>query len=89
MANSKSALKRVRQNEKSRSHNMSLKSMMRTALKKVLKLIELGDKDKAKEAFLAAEKVLDRFSSKGLVHKNKTARQKTRLSAKIKAMPAK
>lgn len=89
MANSKSAWKRVRQNQKHRDHNMSLRSMMRTSLKKVLKLVVLGDKDKAKEAFKAAEKTLDSFANKGLIHKNKAARQKSRLSAKIKAMAAK
>lgn len=89
MANSKSAWKRVRQNQKNRDHNVSLRSMMRTSIKKVLKLVVLGDKDKAKEAFKTAEKTLDGFSNKGLIHKNKAARQKSRLSAKIKAMPAK
>ena len=89
MANSKSAWKRVRQNQKRRDHNMSLRSMMRTSLKKVLKLVLLGDKGKAEEAFKAAEKVLDNFANKGLIHKNKAARQKSRLSAKIKAMAAK
>ena len=89
MANSKSAWKRVRQNQKRRDHNVSLRSMMRTSLKKVLKLVLLGDKDKAKEAFKTAEKALDSFANKGLIHANKAARQKSRLFAKIKAMAAK
>jgi small subunit ribosomal protein S20 len=89
LANSKSAWKRVRQNQKRRDHNVSLRSMMRTSLKKVLKLVLLGDKDKAKDAFKVAEKALDGFADKGLIHKNKAARQKSRLSAKIKAMAAK
>ena len=86
MANSKSAWKRVRQNETRRLHNMGLRSSMRTAVKKVLKCVMQGDQAKAKEAFLGAEKVLDRFANKGLIHKNKAARHKSRLSAKVKAM---
>ena len=88
MANSKSAWKRVRQNQTHRLHNMALRSMMRTAVKKVLKLVMQGDKSKAQEAFKEAEKVLDRFANKGLLHKNKAARNKSRLSAKVKAMAA-
>ena len=88
MANSKSAWKRVRQNQTHRLHNMALRSMMRTAVKKVLKLVIQGDKPKAQEAFKEAEKVLDRFANKGLLHKNKAARNKSRLSAKVKAMAA-
>ena len=86
MANSKSAWKRVRQNETHRTHNVALRSKMRTALKKVLRLIATGDKPKAKEAFSSAEKTLDNFQNKGLIHKNKAARYKSRLSTKIKAM---
>ena len=88
MANSKSAWKRVRQNQTHRLHNMALRSMMRTAVKKVLKLVVQGDKPKAQEALKDAEKVLDRFANKGLLHKNKAARNKSRLSAKVKAMAA-
>ena len=86
MANSKSAWKRVRQNETHRKHNMALRSKMRTALKKVLRLIATGDKAQAKEAFSSAEKTLDSYQNKGLIHKNKAARYKSRLSTKIKAM---
>ena len=88
LANSKSAWKRVRQNQTHRLHNMALRSMMRTAIKKVLKLVAQGDQTKAKEAFKGAEKVLDRFANKGLIHQNKAARDKSRLSAKVKAMAA-
>ena len=86
MANSKSAWKRVRQNQKRRDHNMSLRSMMRTSLKKVLKLVLLGDKGKAEEAFKAAEKVLDNFANKGLIHKNKAANLKSGLAKQVAAL---
>ena len=86
MANIKSAKKRARTSEKSRLHNASQRSMMRTAVKKVLKLVEAGDKAGAVEAYKTAEPLLDRFAMRGLIHKNKAARHKSALSAHIKKM---
>lgn len=86
MANTKQARKRARQAEKNRQHNASLRSMMRTYIKNVRVAIEDGNKDTAKTAFSKMEKVVDRFSDKGLIHDNKAARYKSRLSAQIKAM---
>jgi small subunit ribosomal protein S20 len=60
--------------------------MMRTLFKKVLAAIEAGDKDTATKEFAAAQPILDRFATKGLVHKNKAARSKSRLNAAIKAL---
>ncbi len=60
--------------------------MMRTLFKKVLAAIEAGDKDAATKEFAAAQPILDRFASKGLIHKNKAARSKSRLNAAIKAL---
>ena len=88
MANSPQAKKRARQAEKSRSHNASLRSMVRTYIKKVVAAIEAGDKEAAKTAFSAAEPVIDRVADKNVYHKNKAARTKSRLSARIKAMAA-
>ena len=88
MANSPQAKKRARQAEKSRTHNASLRSMVRTYLKKVLSAIESGDQDAAKAAYAAAVPVLDRMADKGIVHKNKAARHKSRLNSAIKAMAA-
>lgn len=59
---------------------------MRTAMKKVVKLIASGDKEAAAEAFKAAVPVIDSAASKGLIHKNKAARHKSRLNAHIKTM---
>jgi len=59
---------------------------MRTALKKVVKLIEAGDKQAAAEAYKAAVPVIDSAAGKGLIHGNKAARHKSRLNAHIKAM---
>ena len=86
MANSKQAKKRAVQSEKRRQHNASRRSMMRTLFKKVIAAIEAGDKDTATKEFAAAQPILDRFATKGLVHKNKAARSKSRLNAAIKAL---
>ncbi|WP_416307941.1 30S ribosomal protein S20 [Neptunicella sp. SCSIO 80796] len=86
MANIKSAKKRAIQAEKRRQHNASRRSMMRTYLKKVLAAIKAGDKATAQEAFSSVQAILDRYATKGLIHKNKAARHKSRLSAQIKAI---
>ena len=88
MANSPQAKKRARQNEKARKHNAGLRSMARTYLKKVDAAIEAGDAEQAKAAFAAAVSVLDRIADKGIIHKNKAARHKSRLNSKIKALAA-
>lgn len=86
MANTKSAKKRAVQSEKRRQHNASRRSMMRTFLKKVIAAIESGEKEVAQQAFEKAVPVLDRYATKGLIHKNKAARHKSRLAAKINAL---
>ncbi len=86
MANIKSAKKRAVQAEKSRKHNASRRSMIRTYLKKVEAAIEAGDKAAATTAYTAAQPLLDRLATRGLFHKNKAARHKSRLNARIKAM---
>lgn len=86
MANSASARKRARQAEKRRDHNMALRSRMRTYTKKVLNAIAAGDKDTAQAAFKEAVPMIDSGVTKGLVHKNKAARQKSRMNAAIKGL---
>jgi small subunit ribosomal protein S20 len=86
LANIKSAKKRAIQAEKRRQHNASRRSMTRTCIKKVLAAIEAGDKAAAQEAFTAAVPVLDRMATKGLIHKNKAARHKSRLNAQVNAL---
>ncbi|MBB6520863.1 30S ribosomal protein S20 [Pseudoteredinibacter isoporae] len=88
MANSPQAKKRARQNEKARQHNASLRSMVRTYIKKVIAAIESGDTEAAKAAYAAAVPVIDRIADKGIIHKNKAARHKSRLNAQVKAMAA-
>ncbi len=86
MPNIKSAKKRVLVAEKARQHNVAARSKMRTLIKKVIKAVVAGDKEAAKAAFAEAEPVLDRSASKGLFHKNKIARHKSKLSAMIKKL---
>jgi small subunit ribosomal protein S20 len=88
VANSPQAKKRARQNEKARKHNASMRSMGRTYLKKVLAAVATGDKAAAQAAYVSAVAVIDRIADKGLIHKNKAARHKSRLNAKLKAMAA-
>ena len=86
MANIQSAKKRARQAEVARMRNASQRSMLRSQIRKVLKAIEAKDKAGAETAYQAAQPVLDRFASRGLIHKNKAARHKSRLAAHIKAL---
>ena len=86
MANIKSAKKRARQSEKARQRNASARSIVRTAIKKVVKAIEAKDKSAAEAALRAAEPVVDRYAARGLIHKNKAARHKSRLTASIRAL---
>ncbi len=86
MANSPQARKRARQSETRRKHNASGRSMLRTHIKKVVYAIEAGDKETAASAYSAAIPVIDKAVSKGLLHKNKAARHKSRLNAHIKAL---
>ncbi|WP_027081296.1 30S ribosomal protein S20 [Luteimonas mephitis] len=88
MANIKSSKKRAKQAVVRNLRNNSQRSMLRTAVKKVLKALDANDAAGAQEAFKVAQPILDRFSSRGLIHKNKAARHKSRLTARIKAIQA-
>ena len=86
MANSPQAKKRARQSEKRRTHNSSLRSLVRTVIKKVNAAIGSGDPAAAKSAYDNAVPVIDRLADKGIIHKNKAARHKSRLNAQAKAL---
>jgi small subunit ribosomal protein S20 len=81
-----SGRKRARQDVKLNAHNSSLRSHFRTVIKNVQKAVVAGDKDKAAGLFKDAQRVIDSVADKGIFHKNKAARHKSRLSAKIKAL---
>lgn len=88
MANSPQAKKRARQAEKRRTHNASLRSLVRTVIKKVLAAVATGDAEQAQAAYNTAVPVIDRMADKGILHKNKAARHKSRLNSQVKALSA-
>ncbi len=86
MANTAQAKKRAKQAEKHRTRNAGQRSNLRTFIKKVIAAIRAGDKEQAQAAFKIAQPVIDSAVNKGLIHKNKAARNKSRLSARVKAL---
>ena len=86
MANTAQARKRARQAVQRRAQNMSLRSEIRTAIKKVRKAIGAGDKAVAQNVFKESQCVIDSIADKRIIHKNTAARYKSRLSAAIKAL---
>lgn len=88
VANSKQSAKRARQGEKRRQHNVALRSRMRTSIKSVLAATAAGDADKAATLYKETVPQIDTMVNKGLVHKNKAARTKSRLNARIRGISA-
>lgn len=88
MANSPQAKKRARQAEKRRTQKTGQRSIVRTVIKKVVAAVDAGDAEKAQAAYNAAVPVIDRMADKGILHKNKAARQKSRLNTHVKALSA-
>jgi small subunit ribosomal protein S20 len=87
LANIQSAKKRARQAGKRRAHKVALRSRVRTAIKKVMKAVETGNKDEAKASFAAVVPEIDRMANKGILQKNRAAHYKSQLNAKLRAMP--
>lgn len=88
MANTAQAKKRAIQAEKHRQRNTSHRSTLRTHLKKVVKAIASGNKAEAQTIYQTAVPIIDSMVNKGLIHKNKAARHKSRLNAHIRALEA-
>ncbi|MFO7578838.1 30S ribosomal protein S20 [Nitrosomonas halophila] len=86
MANTAQAKKRVRQTVKRRERNFGLRSRLRTAIKGIRKAIATGDKGLAEATFRKSVSTIDSIADKGIIHKNKASRHKSRLSSAIKAM---
>lgn len=86
MANTVQARKRARQAVQRRAQNMSLRSELRTAIKKVRKAVGAGDKAAAQAVFKESQSVIDSIADKRIIHKNAAARYKSRLSAAIKSL---
>jgi small subunit ribosomal protein S20 len=88
VANIKSAKKRAKQTVVRNARNVAQRSMLRTAVKKVVKALDANDAASAETAFASAQPLLDRMAARGLIHRNKAARHKSRLTARIKALKA-
>lgn len=86
MANSAQARKRARQAIKRRARNFSQRSELRTAIKSVRKAVATGDKAAAQKVLGESMSAIDSIADKKIIHKNKAARHKSRLSAAIKAL---
>ena len=86
MANSPQARKRARQAERHRARNVSHRSTVRTYIKKVVAAVETGDAEAASAALKDAIPVIDKMAGKGIMHRNKAARHKSRLSTKVNAL---
>jgi len=88
MANTKQAAKRARKSIRQRAANVSLRTTLRSAIKKVQKAVATGDANAALAAYRAEQSTIDAIARKGIIHKNKAARHKSRLAARIKALAA-
>jgi small subunit ribosomal protein S20 len=86
VANTKSAEKAARQAEKHRARNVALRSRMRTAVRAVTTAISGGNKEEATASYQKAVPVIDSLVGKQIIHRNKAARHKSRLSARIRAL---
>ncbi len=88
MANSLQAAKRARQAVERRSQNMSMRSKLRSAIAKAVRVIDSGDAEQAAAAYQEARPVIDSMAGKGIIHPNKAARHKSRLNKRLKALSA-
>lgn len=84
----KSAKKRVETNEKRRSHNLTIKSAMRTAVKNFENQVKANNVEDAKKAYTDAAEKLDKAARKGIIHKNKAARHKSQLAKQLNDLSA-
>lgn len=87
MANTTSAEKRAREAIARRARNVTQRSRVRSAVRKVLEAIRAGGKQEATAALKDATPVIDAMARKGIIHRNKAARHKSRLASRIKAIP--
>lgn len=88
MANTKQAKKRARQAETHRQLNVTQRSTVRTAIKRVITALRAGDRGQAESAYKAAVPLIDSMARKGIIHKNKAARHKSRLNQRIRGLAA-
>ena len=86
MANIKSQLKRIKTNEKARLRNKSVKSSLKTAVRRFREAAETGDVEKASAAARAANRALDKAVSKGVIHANQAANKKSAMAQRANAI---
>lgn len=86
MPHTKQSRKRARQAETRRQHNMARRSMIRTCLKKVVRALAQRDRAQAESAYTEASSILDRMARKGIIHKRKAARHKSRLNDRLRTL---
>ena len=85
MANTASAKKRNKQNERNRTQNRARKSALKTSTRKFLDAVRAGELQQAQEVFVKVQKQLDQVSAKGTLHRNTAARRKSRLAKRLNA----
>ncbi|MBP2033022.1 small subunit ribosomal protein S20 [Clostridium algifaecis] len=88
MANIKSAKKRIKVIQTKTLRNKIIKSSLKTTIKKFLTAVEAKNVDEAKVTYIASARALDKAASKGVIHKNKATRKKSRLAAKLNSLTA-
>ncbi len=86
MANIKSQIKRIKQNEKRRQRNRSVKSSLKTAIRKFREAADSGDRQTATVAMRAASRALDKAASKGVIHKNQAANKKSAMATRADSL---
>ena len=86
MANTKQAAKRAKKSIKQRAANVSLRTTLRSAIKRVQKAIAAGDAKAAETALRTEQSTIDAIADKRIIHKNKAARHKSRLAQQVKAL---
>jgi small subunit ribosomal protein S20 len=86
VANIKSQIKRNRQNDAAHERNKSVKSALKSAVRKFREAAEAGDKDKAREFAAVASKKLDKAASAGVIHKNQAANKKSAIGKKAASL---
>ena len=88
VANIKSQMKRIRTNEKARLRNQSIKSSLKTAVRRFREAAEAGDTERAVGELHAASRKLDKAASKGVIHANQAANRKSAMAKRINQLAA-
>ncbi len=86
MANIKSQLKRIKTNEKARQRNKSVKSSLKTAVRRVREAADAGDREKATQLLADASRKLDKAAGKGVIHANQAANRKSAMARRANSL---